>query len=214
MNVPTPKTPYIASRDDRLRIQTLYFDAGRTVDDILLQNQRITRRQVYYALDHRPTPQKHSCSKHILLDTPHRKFLVNWVTQSSFTREIPWAELPKWLEWDSWCGGNTIRTAFQKEGYVRGVRRRKPPLSDANRRKRLAWAEEHLPWSDEQYDGICWSDESWMQLGYHKRQWCTRNIGLSELFILDCFTRKWQRKVGWMFCGCISGKYGKEIGLF
>ncbi len=57
MNIPTPKTPtHIASRDDRLRIQTLYYDAGWNVDDILLQNPRITRRQIYYALDHRPTP--------------------------------------------------------------------------------------------------------------------------------------------------------------
>jgi hypothetical protein len=35
--VPTPKTPTKpTSRDDRLRIQTLYYIAGWTVDDILL----------------------------------------------------------------------------------------------------------------------------------------------------------------------------------
>jgi hypothetical protein len=70
MNVPTPKTPtHIAPRDDRLRIQTLYFDAGLSVDQILLTNAHITRRQVYYALDNRLTPQKHYTGRYRLLDT-------------------------------------------------------------------------------------------------------------------------------------------------
>jgi len=214
-NVPTPKTPtHFASRDDRLRIQTLYHDAGWTVTDILLQNPQITQRQVYYALTHRLTPQKHTTGRHALLDTPHRKHLINWVTQSSFTREIPWAELPKWLEWESWCGSYALRAAFKKEGYTRAVRRRKAPLSETNRIKRLDWATEHLVWTDEQWDTILWSDESWVQPGYHRRQWCTRLVGPSEINHPDCISHKWQRKIGWMFWGCMSGKYGKGASLF
>ena len=30
----------------------------------------------------------------------------------------------------------------------------------------------------------------------------------------DCVTNRWQRKIGWMFWGCISGRYGKGKGLF
>ncbi|MAD85322.1 MAG: hypothetical protein CL912_20375 [Deltaproteobacteria bacterium] len=85
---------------------------------------------------------------------------MHWVTQSSFRREIPWAELSKWLEWENWCGGLAIRTAFRKEGYTRAVRRRKPPLSAKNQALRLAWAEEHKNWTDEMWDLILWSDES------------------------------------------------------
>ena len=45
MNVPTLKTPsHMASRDDRLCIQILYYFAGWSIDDILLQNPRITHR--------------------------------------------------------------------------------------------------------------------------------------------------------------------------
>jgi hypothetical protein len=78
MSVPTPKTPtHMASRDDKLRIQTLYYDAGWLVNNILLLIPRITRRQVYYALDYRLTPQKHYTSRHVLLDTPHRKHFIN-----------------------------------------------------------------------------------------------------------------------------------------
>ncbi len=131
MNVLTPKTPTrMASRDDRLRIHTLYYDADWTVADILLSHPQLTQRQVYYALNHRPTPQKHLSGRHILLDTLHRKYLVEWVSQSSFTRDVPWVELPKWLEWN--CRGYAIRAAFKKEGYTRALRRMKPPISLAN----------------------------------------------------------------------------------
>jgi hypothetical protein len=62
-------------------------------------------------------------------------------------------ELPRWLGWT--YGEKAVRTAFQKEGYCRGVRRRTPPISEKNRRLRLAWAEEHKDWTDEQWDLIC-----------------------------------------------------------
>jgi transposase len=108
-----------------------------------------------------------------------------------------------------------VRRAFQLEGYGRRIRMRKPPLSEKNRRERLAWAEEHVLWTDDQWDEICWSDETWCPPGpYSRRQFCTHKIGPSELFHPDCIRHKWQRKIGWMFWGCISGKYGKGPGLF
>ena len=98
--VPTPKTPtHPTSRDDRLRIQTLFYTAGWSIDDIILQ-LNLTRRQVEYALDHRPTPQKHHCGRHILLDTPKRKLLINWVTSNAKNRRVEWSEIPKYLDWD------------------------------------------------------------------------------------------------------------------
>lgn len=212
--IPTLKTPNNnpTSRDDRLKIQTLYYTAGWTVDDILLQNPRLSRRQVDYALRFRPTPQKQRYGRHPLLSTPQRKHLIDWATFNSLSRDIPIRELPRWLGWT--CGEKAIRTAFKKEGCCRGVRKRTPPISEKNRRLRLAWAEEHKDWTDEQWDLICWSDETWVQPGYHKRQWCTRKIGPSELFHPNCVQHKWQRRIGWMFWGCISRKYGKGRGLF
>lgn len=52
--VPTPKTPrkQSPSRDDRLRIETLYFDADFTQDQIALQ-LNLTVGQVKYAQDTR-----------------------------------------------------------------------------------------------------------------------------------------------------------------
>ena len=90
------------------------------------------------------------------------------------------------MHWDN-IGHKAIRRAFKLEGYIRGIRRRKPLLSEANVKARLAWAYEHENWTDKQWDTIAWSDESWVCLGPHKRQWCTRLIGPSELFgLTDC----------------------------
>jgi hypothetical protein len=38
--------------------------------------------------------------------------------------------------------------------------------------------------------------------------------GTPELFLPDCIAHKWQRKIGCMFWGCISGAYSKGSGLF
>jgi hypothetical protein len=133
--VPTPKTYHPpTSRDDRLRIRTLYYDAGWSINDLLLQLP-FTQHQLYYALKTRPTPQKHTTDRHPTLDTPYRKSLVAWATTSSQNRDVPWAELPKNLGWH--CSSFAIRTAFKKEGYVRGVRRKVPLLSEKNHDARL-----------------------------------------------------------------------------
>ena len=106
------KTPRKSSRDDRLRVQTLYYDASWSIDDIMLQIPTLPKRRILYAIDHRPTPQKHHCGRHVLLDTPHRKRLIAWVTASSLNRDIPWAEVLKWLGWEKWCGKDAIQTAY------------------------------------------------------------------------------------------------------
>ena len=209
--VPTPKTPtHPTSRDDRLRVQTLFNQANWEIDDIALQ-LNLTRRQVEYALTHRLTPQKHRSGRHLLLNTPKRKALISWVCANAENRRVPWPDIPAILGWD--CRLTAIQSAFKKEGYVRRFARQKPPISEKDRLLRLQWAQEHLDWGEE-WDNILWSDESWVQPGTHKRQRITRKIGLSEVYHPDCVITKHQRKIGWMFWGCISGRYGKGFGVF
>ena len=108
-SVPTPKTPRKqTTRDDRLRIETLYFDAGFTQDEICLQ-LNLTPNQVQYALLRRLTPQKHIRGRQALLATPQRKRLVEWVTSSAANRRVKWADIPPRLGWD--CGEKAIRAA-------------------------------------------------------------------------------------------------------
>ena len=93
LSIPTPKTPRKnTSRDQRLRIHTLYFDAGWTQDTIALQLNLILN-QVRYALTYRITPQKSCTGRKLLLNTPRRKQLINWVTVSKENQRVPWPEI-------------------------------------------------------------------------------------------------------------------------
>ena len=209
--VPVPKQPKEPelTRDQRLRIQTLFFDVNFTRDQICLQTGH-TYRQVCYAIQHRLTPQKRRSGKRVLLSTPQRKKLIQWVTASRENRETPWIAIPGILGLD--CGVSAIRTAFKKEGYRRRVSKRKCPLTEENRKKRLDWAKEHINWTDEQWDEILWSDETWAQPGRHTRIWITCRDNEKEH--PDCVQPRHQRKIGWMFWGSINGKYSRHRGLF
>jgi len=200
VTIPTPKTPtrQTLGRDDRLRIHTLYYDAGWSIDQIVLQ-LNVTRRQVQWALETRLTPQKQRCGRKPALNTPQRKALVEWVTKNSTTRRISWFEIP--IELSLNLGEKSIRNAFKREGYVRAFARRKIILTEENKHIRLQWAEEHLNWTLEQWDSILWTDETWVQPGIHKRQRITRLKGPSEVYHPDCVEKRVQRKIGWMFWG-------------
>ncbi|GBB85332.1 hypothetical protein RclHR1_01190008 [Rhizophagus clarus] len=54
---------------------------------------------------------------------------------------------------------NTVRHVLHSEGYFGRAGKRKPLVSEANRKKRLAWCRERKEW-DTEWDTIIWSDES------------------------------------------------------
>jgi hypothetical protein len=62
-----------------------------------------------------------------------------------------------------------------------GTSRRVPPQLE-----QLEWAKEYVDWTDEQWDGILWSDETWAQPGRHTKIWVTRKIGEEEVYYKDC----------------------------
>jgi hypothetical protein len=115
--VPVPKQPREPelTRDQRLRIQTLFFDTNYTHDQICLQTGYMYK-QVCHALTHRLTPQKRKAGRKVVLNTPQRKRLIQWVTASQENRETQWIEIPGILGWD--CREKAIRSAFKKEGFA------------------------------------------------------------------------------------------------
>jgi len=138
--------------------------------------------------------------------------LIEWITTNKATRQENWLTIPSIFGWD--CGIDAIHNALKREGYVRRVARQKPPLSDEQRAIRLQWAQEHINWTWEQWSRILWTDESWMRPGRHKKIWITRKKGPSEVYHPDCVEPCVRRRIGWMYWGCISGLYGKGVGLF
>jgi hypothetical protein len=138
-HVPTPKTPtkqrsLETIRDKRIKVYTLYFDTGWTHSQIALQ-LNLTIDQVRYALAYRLTPQKAKTRRRILLNTPQRKRLIEFVTKLRKNRRIPLDEVGTLL---FSCSKQAIRTALKREGYIRAIARRKPPLSEQNKVDRLA----------------------------------------------------------------------------
>lgn len=88
-SIPTPKTPQKScTRDDHLRIQILFFQAGWTKDEIALQ-LNLSIRQVHYALHHRLTPQESRTGRRPLLGPTERKQLVDWVYANGKNRRTP-----------------------------------------------------------------------------------------------------------------------------
>jgi hypothetical protein len=104
-----------------------------------------------------------------------------------------------------------LARALKKKDYSRRLARRKPPISEANRVKRLNWAHEHVNDTPAQARLILWTDETWVTGGRHTRTWVTRTVG--EEVDPTCIVERLQRKKGWMFWGCFNGNE-KGPGLF
>jgi transposase len=201
-----PRKPML-SRDQRIKIHTLQSHSHKTYSEIA-QDVECSLNQVKYAITHRLTPQKHRCGRYLLLSEAEISDLIDFVCISRQNRRMTWLELS--TIWN--CSEKAISNALKSEGFSRRIARKKPPISEANRIKRLAWAKEHLDWTTEQWGTILWTDETWVTGGRHTRTWVTRRKG--EELNPTCIVDKIQRKSGWMFWGCFSGLTGKGPGLF
>lgn len=124
-SIPTPKARYHCTRDDCLKIQTLFFYAGWTKSQIALQLNLI-ERQIKYALAHLVTPKKQRSDRRPFLWPQERKQLVEWVCTSAQNRRTSWREIPAIFGWD--CHVYTIATAFKLEGLARRSALKKPDL--------------------------------------------------------------------------------------
>jgi hypothetical protein len=157
-SVPTPKTPIKnTTRDQRIRAQTLFFDAGWSKPQIALQLD-LTLDQVKYALRHRTTLQKTRSGRRPFLGPAERIQLIEWVCASKKNRRTPWEQIPQIFGWD--CKIYAIATAFKKEGFSRYTALQKPKLTPEQAKIRRDWALEHLSWTEEQWFQIFWTDET------------------------------------------------------
>ncbi len=207
IEVPTTPTRRQLSRDERLEIRILR-SLGWPYTRIQ-ERTGATLRQIAYTATTQATPQKRSGRPPILSPTQVDE-LIEFISSSKANRRMPYVQIPSVLGWN--CGEYAIRYALRRAGYKRYHARRKPPISEKNRITRLNWARSHLGWTIEEWGKILWSDETWITPGKHCRTWVTRKQG--EELNPTCIVEREQRKNGWMFWGCFSGKYGKGPGIF
>jgi len=116
--------------------------------------------------------------------------LVAYVCMTARNRRLSFQHLAE--ELDLGVGGKAIRAALMKEGFHRCLAMQKPPISERNQQIQLRWAQEHVNWSQDQWNSILWTDETWITDGRHTRTWVTRRAG--EEWDPTCRVEKHQRK--------------------
>jgi transposase len=135
-----------------------------------------------------------------VITTRKRQRLVNRLSTDAQSRRLKLEHLAQ-LE-----GLNhhhkTIAKALDKEGYHRRIARRKPWLSQTHKEARLKWAQDHVNWSDRQWQSVLWTDEASFRCGYFGQIYVTRTAG--EEFHEDCLVAKFRKYSACMIWGCIS----------
>lgn len=194
---------------ERQRCRTLQSDAGFSLRKIAAITG-FTRSQVETAIKADSAKPRPRSGRPTPMTEEEIATLIDFVTASRRGRRMRFVDLASHLFGGKY-GEYAIRYTLRRRGYRRYIARRKPPITEANRQKRLAWAQEHISWTPQQWASILWTDETWVTGGHHRRQWVTRLPG--EEYDDTCIIEKHQRKGGWMFWGCFSG-YGKGPGLF
>jgi transposase len=190
------------TRSQRIRCRALRFDAGWKQSSIARQ-LHFTARQVETAC-HKATPTKRS-GRPLSLSTLQVNELITWISLSRQNRRMTYLEIATTIypfcNWNISAG--IVTHALALRGYGRHIAIGKPGLSEASKHKRLKFAEDHITWTIEQWFSILWSDETWVN-GYHRKIWVTRKAG--EEHEDSCLFSKQQRRRGWMFWGCFSGR--------
>lgn len=104
--------------------------------------------------------------------------IERFVTSSLVNRQMTYLELAMGPFQSLGVSEFVIRRELKKRNYTRCVARRKPPLSQRNKIIRKQWAEDHLGWTNEDWEKILWTDETWITDGQHTRAYVTRKVGI------------------------------------
>ena len=100
-------------QDQHIKINTLSQCAGWTPRRIS-KHLNVSIPQVYYAIHHRFTPQKQRCGRKSIIDTPSRRYLLEYYTSNRRTRRLRFIDVAAKLNWN--VSESAIRRALAKEG--------------------------------------------------------------------------------------------------
>lgn len=94
-----------------------------------------------------------------LLNAQTRRFLVRKITSGEIDNAVQGQDLLRnKLNLD--VNTQTVRNALQEEGLQAVVKTKKPRITKENMRKRLAFAEEHVKWTINDWKTVVFSDET------------------------------------------------------
>lgn len=112
------------------------------------------------------------------------------------------------IEMNYACSPDTVKRVMHSMGYHRRVPRRKFGIRPYNRPIRVAWCQERLNWTRDDWLRVLWTDEStFSTAGFANRSWVTRKA--SEEYHPDCIDETFdsgrQSKMVWgAFCGTLK----------
>jgi len=118
-----------------------------------------------------------------IFDEEEKHRLEAFVTRDSYTRRLSWEAIC--IEMNYACSARTIKWVMHSMGYHRRVPQRKFAIRPAHRPIRVAWCQEQLDWTFDDWLRVLWTDESsFSTSGFGSRPWVTRKA--SEAYHEDC----------------------------
>lgn len=99
---------------------------------------------------------------------------------------------------------STVRARLHSVGLKGRRARKKPLLTDFQRKRRLAWAKQHISWTPEQWNRVIFSDESHFCLHGNQGHSFVRRYSHEE-FKPECLNHTVKHPLKIMVWGCISG---------
>lgn len=104
----------------------------------------------------------------------------------------------------------TVQRTLHKKGYSGHAAKKKPLVSEKNRKKRYGWCRIHKNWTTE-WNYIIWSDESRFELfNNDSRNWVWRKK--DERYKADCLKPTVKNSIGVMVWGCFcNNKLGPLV---
>jgi transposase len=95
---------------------------------------------------------------------------------------------------------STVRNYLHQEGYFGRVAKKKPYVSESNRKKRLGWCRMRKDWNEE-WNKIIFSDESRFELfNNDSHNWVWRKV--DEKYKKECLKPTVKKSIGIMVWGC------------
>lgn len=127
-----PGTKHL-DRDTRLRIRTLYYDAGLPQSEIC-RLTGATAHQVRYAIRATSADIAPRSGRPPKMSEAHVQQLIEYITSSEEGRRATFEQLSNTL-FNGQYGAYTIRSTLRRQGFYRDrdSARRKPPISEQNR---------------------------------------------------------------------------------